>query len=130
MSISRKINYPVGDFLIRLKNAVIARNKVVKSPATKVVKSVAEILKSEGFLETLTVDGGVMTATLSIKRKEPVLMDVKLVSKPGLRIYMKLDELRKQVGPFVLILSTPLGILTGKNAIKKKTGGEVIAKIY
>ena len=127
---SKKINYPVGDFLIRLKNAVIAGNKEVSVPETKLIKAVASVLKKEGYVENIKVGEGNMVVSLAIRRKEPVLMNIKLVSKPGLRIYMKVDELENIRGPFFVILSTPLGILTGREAVKKSIGGEVIARIY
>ncbi len=127
---SRKIGYPVGDFLIRLKNAVISGNKEIVVPETKLIKAVSSVLKKEGYISDIQSNGKVMTIGLTIRRKEPVLMDVKLVSKPGLRIYMKVDELETQRGPFFMILSTPLGIMTAREAIKKRTGGEVIAKIF
>jgi small subunit ribosomal protein S8 len=127
---SKKINYPIGDFLIRLKNAVIAGNKEVVVPTTKLIKSVSQVLKKSGFISEIKENEGSMSVTLAIRRKEPVLMDVRLISKPGLRIYMKVDELEKAKGPYVAILSTPLGIMTAMDAIKKKTGGELIARIY
>lgn len=129
-NISRKINYPVGDFLIRMKNAVIAGNKEITVPATKLIKSVAHVLKNMGYITELNSQDGTLTVSLAIRRKEPVLMNVKLVSKPGLRVYMRVDELESIKGPFTIILSTPLGIMTAKDAIKKRTGGEVIAKIF
>jgi small subunit ribosomal protein S8 len=128
--LSKKINYPIGDFLIRLKNAVIAGNKEIMVPSTKLIKSVSEVLKKAGYLSEVKYETAVTTVSLAIRRKEPVLMDVRLVSKPGLRIYMKVDELESQKGPFIVILSTPSGIMTGQEAIKKRIGGEVIARIY
>jgi small subunit ribosomal protein S8 len=129
-NISRKMNYPIGDFLIRLKNAVIAGRKEVNVPVTKLLKSVAEVLKKEGFLSDVKADEDNLSVTLAIRRKEPILMDVQLVSKPGLRVYMKLDELQSKKGPYIAIVSTPLGVMSSQEAIKKKTGGEVIAKIF
>lgn len=127
---SKNMNYPVGDFLIRLKNAVIAGNKEISVPTTKLIKSVALVLKNGGFISDINNQGGSITVNLAIRRKEPVLMDVKLVSKPGLRIYMKVEELESIKGPFVIILSTPLGIMMARDAVKKRVGGEMIAKIY
>jgi len=125
-----KINYPIGDFLVRLKNAIISGNTEVSVPKTKLIKAVVDVMKKEGFFTDVKSDEKQLTVTLAIRRKEPVLMDVKLVSKPGLRVYMKVDELDSLRGPFMVILSTPMGIMSGREAIKKKMGGEVIAKLY
>jgi len=124
------LNYPVGDFLIRLKNAAMAERSVVSANKSKLNKAVAEALKKEGFLDEVKEEKDGLTVKLSFRKKEPVLLDVKLVSKPGLRIYMNVEELVAKKGPSVVILSTPLGVLSAKDAIKKKVGGEVIAEIF
>ena len=127
--IKTHVNYPVGDFLVRLKNAAIAGNKEIELSTSKLIKNVALALKKEGLLASVEEKSGNLTVILSYRKKEPVLMDVKLVSKPGLRIYIGVDELAKKRGPSVLILSTPIGVITGKDAIKKRVGGELIAEI-
>lgn len=115
----------VIDFLIRIKNAALARKKEVKLPAGKKVRAVAEVLKRLGYLEEI----GEEKVVLSYKNKKPVLLDLKLVSKPGLRIYLGVSEMEKVKGPFLYLLSTPKGILSSKEAIKQRVGGEVIAKL-
>lgn len=122
-------NYPVGDFLVRIKNASLARRKVVEFPAYKFVVSVAKALQKEGYLREVKEDGVILKAALSYKKKEPLVTNVKLVSKPGLRIYMKYEELEKIKSPSILIISTPKGVMSSKEAINKKLGGEVIAEI-
>ncbi len=122
-------NYPIGDFLIRIKNAGLARRREVVMQETKLVKSVAEALKKEGYLLEVTENDGELVAKLAYRRKEPVLLDLKLISKPGLRIYMGVDELEKIKKPSMLILSTPQGIMSSKDAIKKRVGGEVLVEI-
>ena len=123
------VNYPVGDFLIRLKNAVMAGRGSVSVSRTNLIKEVAEALKKEGFLEKVEENEGKLVVALTIRKKEPVLMDVKHVSKPGLRIYMGVEELAKRKSPAVLLVSTSKGILTAQDAIKKRVGGELIAEI-
>ena len=123
------INYPVGDFLVRLKNASMAKHKSVSTPLTKLAKNVAETLKKERYLEDVRVSGGILITDLAFHKKQPVLMDVKLVSKPGLRVYMNVDELAAKRTPSLLIISTPLGVLTSREAIKNRVGGEIIAEI-
>ncbi len=123
------INYPVGDFLIRLKNARMAKLKTVSVPSTKLMKATADALEASGFLRDVTLADGTLEVNLVYKKKEPVIMDVKLVSKPGLRIYMNVDQLEKRRKPSILILSTPKGVMSSKKALKERVGGEVIAEI-
>ena len=125
----KSINYPVGDFLIRVKNASLARRKTVDFPANKFVAAVAECLVKERYLDDAQTDQGVLRVSLSYRKKEPMITAVKLVSKPGLRVYMKVEDLVKIKSPSILILSTPDGIMSSREAIKKKLGGEVIVKI-
>lgn len=123
-------NYLIGDFLIRIKNASLSRNKTVESVSTKIVKNVAVILKKEGFLENLKEEGGKVVCSLSYRRKEPVISGVNLVSKPGLRVYKSAKDLEGKKGPSIFLVSTPLGVLTSREAVKKRVGGEVIAEIW
>lgn len=122
-------NYPVGSFLIKLKNAVLAGIEEISFEKTKLIEDVAELLKREGFISQIDQDDGFLRVRVSMRNKKPVLMDVRLVSRPGLRVYMKYREILQTKGPWILILSTPLGVMTGAEALKKKTGGEVIAKV-
>lgn len=124
------VNYPVGDFLIRIKNAARADKKEVVTSFSNKIMAVASALKKLGYLNEVEKKEGVLSASLAYKKKEPVLLDLKLVSRPGLRTYMNVDELGSVRGPFIFLLSTPAGILSGKEAIKKGVGGEVIAKIW
>ena len=122
-------NYQIGDFLIRLKNASMANIKEVVFPKTKLVLEVAKILKIEKFLDSVEEKDENVIVKLSIFSKKPVLSNVTIISKPGLRIYMSADELEKIKTPDVYILTTPKGVLSGKMAMKLRVGGEVIAKI-
>jgi small subunit ribosomal protein S8 len=123
-------NYPVGDFLIRIKNAAMAGNKEVVTPNTKLINAVAGALLKAGFLQEVKVDGNDLVVNLAYRSKRPVIMDVKLVSKPGLRVYISWDELDKSRGPQSLLVSTPKGIMFAKDAIAIKQGGELIAEIF
>jgi small subunit ribosomal protein S8 len=123
------INYPVGDFLIRLKNARMARLKSVTVPSTKLIKATADALAASGFLRDVALTDGTLEVGLVYRKKEPVIMDVTLVSKPGLRIYMNVDQLEKRRKPSILILSTPKGVMSSKKALKERVGGEVIAEV-
>jgi len=122
-------NYSIGDFLIRIKNASLANNKQVEAYATKFIKSMAKALKEEGFLEKVEEKDGLIKASLAFSHKKPVVMDVKLVSRPGLRVYKSADELEKIKRPTVFMVSTSKGIMSSRKAIKQRLGGEVLAEI-
>ncbi len=123
------INYPVGDFLIQIKNAAMAKRREVEVDSTKLIKAVAIAMKKEGYLERVTTKKGKLIATLSYRKKEPVLIDLKLVSSPGLRIYQDVDDLERFRGPSIFILTTPKGVISSREAIKKRVGGEVIVQV-
>jgi len=125
-------NYPVGDFLVQIKNAALSEKREFNLVSTKFIKAVADVLKKEGILEEVTLDKEKrnVTVRLNYHKKRPVLIDLKLVSKPGLRRYMDVDDLKKKRGASFLLLSTPSGVMVSKDAIKKNIGGEVIAEIW
>lgn len=122
-------NYHIADFLIRLKNASMANIKEVTMAKTNLIVAVAKALKSEKFLNDIKIEGNNITVKLSIYKKTPVLTNVTIISRPGLRIYMSVDEIEAIKSPDIYILSTPKGVMSGKQAIKARVGGEVIAKV-
>jgi len=122
-------NYSIGDFLIKLKNAARAGKKKVIVKEIKLVREVAKVLVKTGVLDGVKKQKGLLEVDLAYLKKEPVLLDLKIVSKPGLRVYMTVDELSGYRKPSMLIISTPEGILTNHEAIKKNVGGEVIAEV-
>lgn len=124
-------NYRAGDFLIRIKNSAMARRSELSLTNTKFIHALALSLKEEGFLNDVKLTEGILTVQLAQSHKLPLLMDLRLVSKPGLRVYKSVSELKKRkVGSSILILSTPSGIMSGKKAIKNNLGGEVIVEIW
>lgn len=123
------LNYTLGDFLIKLKNAAMAKNKIFRARPTKLIFAVAASLKKHGYLDEVKKDKNFSEFSLAFKNKRPVLTDLKLVSKPGLRIYTDIWELQKRRKPSILIISTPKGILSSKEALKSGVGGEVIAEV-
>lgn len=123
------VNYPVGDFLIRLKNATLARKHTFSLANTRLISAVAKTLKNEGFLEEVSEKEKKLFVRIAYKKKEPVMLDLRLVSKPGLRVYMGVDNIQELKGPSVLILSTPKGVMSSREAIKRRLGGEVIAEV-
>jgi small subunit ribosomal protein S8 len=132
MSKTRKqstTNYPVGDFLIKLKNASRAGNKEVSVAASNKIMAIAEALKKLGFLDSAKREKDIITVALAFKNKKPILMDVTLKSKPGLRIYVGVDEIEKKKGPSIYLITGPNGIISSRQAVKTRTGGELIAEI-
>ena len=123
-------NYPVGDFLIRVKNISLAGKHDVEAPLTKGVKAVAEALKRSGYVEEVKSAKGVLTATIAYRRKKPIMLGLKLISRPGLRIYMDVDDIEKKRGPSIYLVSTPKGVLITKEVIAKRAGGEVLAEVW
>lgn len=125
------VGYPVGDFLIRIKNAARGGLRELSLPETKLIRQVARVLKDEGYLEKVESKKGILKAELKYYKKEPLLTNIKLVSKPGLRIYSKVDDLkRRRSRASMLILSTPNGVLSSIKAVKRGVGGEVIAEVW
>ena len=123
-------NYPVGDFLIRIKNASIAGRSELVTPSTKMIRAVADVLKAEGYVREIAEEDGSLKVNLTFVKKNPVLMDLKLISKLGLRIYKNVDELKEHRGVSFYIMSTPKGVISSKKAIKENVGGEVIAEVW
>jgi small subunit ribosomal protein S8 len=124
-----KTNYPLGDFLIRIKNAAMARNKSVVVTPNKQIEAVAKAFEKAGYLDGVKKEKGLLTVALTFKNKRPLLMDLKLISKPGLRIYMDVAEIESKKGPAIYLISTPKGIISSREAIKSRTGGEVICEV-
>jgi small subunit ribosomal protein S8 len=122
-------NYPIGDFLIKIKNASMAGRKEVKVTAGNKILAIAEALKKLGYLDSVKKEEGILSVALAFKNKKPLLMNVKLMSKPGLRIYMGVDEIEKKKGPSILLITSPTGIISSRQAVKTRQGGEVIAEI-
>lgn len=129
------VNDPVGDMLTRIRNAAMARSKVVEMPFSKLKLAVAKILIDEGYLLSAEKVGNEFPITLRLELaysgKSPVLIGVKRVSKPGLRWYVGKKDLRVVMGGAgVSIVSTPMGIMTGKTAKAKGVGGELLCEIW
>lgn len=123
-------NYPVGDFLIKVKNTSMAKNKSLEVISSKQIVALAESLKKLGYLNDIKKEKTMLNLSLAFKNKKPVLIDLKLVSKPGLRVYWGADEIASKKGPSTFLISTPKGILSAKEATKQRMGGEVIAEIW
>ncbi len=128
------INDPVGDFLTRIRNGQQARKKFIVSPSSKLRESVAEVLKSEGYIAdfTVTAEGNKKTMSVTLKyfAGKPVIEKLVRVSTPSLRVYKGKDELPKVLGGLgVAIISTPKGVTSDRKARLSGQGGEVICLV-
>lgn len=125
----KPVNYPVGDFLIKIKNAALVNKKQISYPYSKLVYAVSQKLIDLGFLDKVEKEDNELMISLKYHKKEPIIMSIKLVSRPGLRIYKSAQELDDKKGPSVYIVTTNKGVLSDAEAVKKNIGGEVIAEI-
>ncbi|CCJ65992.1 30S ribosomal protein S8 [Leuconostoc falkenbergense] len=127
---------PIADLLTRIRNANLAHHEVVEIPASKIKKSIAEILKSEGFIRDVEyIDDnkqGVIRVFLKYgEDRNRVITGIKRISKPGLRKYAKAEDLPKVLnGLGIAIISTSAGVITDKEARSKQVGGEVLAYVW
>ena len=130
------VNDPIADMLTRIRNAQVAKHDTVMVPASNMKKSIAKILLNEGYVKTVeTIDDG-MAGVIKIglkytQNKQAVIVGLKRISKPGLRVYASCQELPKVLGGLgIAIVSTPKGVMTDKEARKLNVGGEVLAYIW
>ena len=126
----------IADMLTRIRNANQMKYKTVEVVGTKMTKGIADILKNEGYIEDYTYEkntnGDKMTITLKYgAKKERVIVGLKRISKSGLRVYAKAEELPRVLnGLGIAIISTSKGLMTDKEAREKGLGGEVLAYIW
>ncbi len=131
-----QITDPIADLLTRIRNASTAKHETVDVPASKMKKAIVEILSEEGYIKNYQVidddKQGVIRITLKYAPgKVSVISGLKRVSKPGLRIYMKADEMPQVLkGLGIAIVSTSKGIMTDKKARREHIGGEVLAFVW
>ncbi|MBP3584316.1 MAG: 30S ribosomal protein S8 [Peptococcaceae bacterium] len=127
---------PIADFLTRIRNANMVMHEKVEIPASKTKIALAEILKNEGFIKDYEQieDGkqGVIRVYLKYgPNREKVISGLKRISKPGLKVYCKKDEIPKVLGGLgIAVISTSKGIMTDKEARKLGLGGEVICYVW
>jgi small subunit ribosomal protein S8 len=122
--------------LTRVRNANSAFQGTVSMPSSKKLVEIARILEAEGYVSDYTVTPGGTQPTLQITlkhgaRKERVITGIRRISKPGLRVYAKKDELPRVLGGLgIAVISTSKGVMTDKQAKKAGVGGEVIAYVW
>jgi small subunit ribosomal protein S8 len=132
------ISDPIADYLTRLRNAQMAKHRIVEIPASNLKKRITEILYEQGYIlkyqfeETENKQGLIRIAVkYDLDTKQPIIRQMKRVSRPGLRNFVKATELPRVInGLGTAIISTSKGLLTDKQARKENVGGEVMFYIY
>ena len=126
---------PIADFLTRLRNASTAKKTLVALPYSRIKNDIARVLKDEGYIVDFKVEGEGATHQIQVTTKfvqqTPAISGLKRVSRPGLRRYVGADEIpRVRGGQGIAILSTPRGVLSGREAKRQNVGGELLAYVY
>ena len=130
------INDPIADMLTRIRNGLIARHDSVTMPASNMKKAIAKILLDEGYIKSVDfvddgLQGQIKIVLKYVQGKESVIKGLKRISKPGLRVYARNDEIPKVLGGLgIAIVSTSKGVMTDKEARNAGVGGEVLAYIW
>ena len=130
------VNDPISDMLTRIRNAGMMRHAELTMPSTKILVEIARILREEGYIAGYQVIEKAPQNALSIQLKydgtrKHVIREIKRVSKPGLRQYRKRDNLNRVYnGLGVSIVTTSQGIMTGREAYRRRVGGELLCTVY
>ena len=127
---------PISDMLARIRNGSLARHDRVEMPHSNLKKHVADVLKSEGFLDDVRESEGEGRKTLTLvlrygKDKSSAIDGIRRVSAPGRRVYVRYDRIpRVRSGMGVSILSTSHGVMSDRTAREQKVGGELLCEIW
>jgi len=127
---------PIADMLTRIRNANQMKHETVEMPASKLKSEILAVLKEEGYitdykLVAAGVQGTIRVTLKYLPNKERAVRGLKKISKPGLRVYAKSDELPRVLnGLGIAVVSTSQGIMTDREARKKQVGGEIIAYVW
>lgn len=126
---------PIADMLTRIRNGLAAKHETVTMPSSKEKAAIAKILLDEGYINGYKVEGDTKkTLTIDLKygkNGEKVISGLRRISKPGLRVYAKVENLPRVLnGLGTALISTSCGMMTDRDARKKNMGGEVIAYIW
>lgn len=127
-------DYLVADTLIRIKNSYKAGHREVSVPYSKVIHFLCKILEEQGFIEGMQIgkDKKEIILKLKFNKRKPALTDLRIISKPSLRIYVGRKNLPRRGfgGLGIVIISTSSGLMTATNAAKKGLGGELICEVW
>jgi small subunit ribosomal protein S8 len=130
-------NDTIADMLTRIRNANLARHQTTEIPATKMTRSIARVLKDEGFITEFEEAGEGVKKKLVVslkykgKNRQPIVTALKRISKPGLRVYSNRKDLPRVLGGIgIAIISTSSGIMTDREARRQGLGGEVLCYVW
>ncbi|MFD2937998.1 30S ribosomal protein S8 [Spirosoma flavum] len=128
---------PIADFLTRVRNAIRAKHRVVEIPASNIKKEITKVLYEKGYIQNYKFDDNTPQGTIKIAlkynptTKQPAIVDLQRISRPGLRKYRGADNLPRILnGLGVAIISTSKGVMTDKEAKTLNVGGEVLCYVY
>jgi len=125
---------PIADLLTRIRNACLARHRSLDVPASRMKDQILKVLQEEGYIDSFrAVEGAqrLTRITLRFYKHQPVIQNIRRVSTPGLRRYIKAQDIPRVVGGLgVAILSTPAGVISGDEAKRRNVGGELIATVW
>ena len=127
---------PIADMLTRIRNAVQAKHQKVDMPGSRLKIEIARILKEEGYITNYKVaeEGAKKTIKIYLKYDPtnlPVISEIERVSRPGCRVYVGRNEISRVLGGLgINILTTPKGVMTGRQARKEGVGGEILCEVY
>lgn len=125
------VSDPIADVLTRIRNGYLAKKKKVIVPFSGLKEKLAQILVKEEFLREAKREGQELILQLKYRAGQPAVQRIRRISKPGRRIYKKAKELKSiQSGLGISIVSSPQGLMTNKEARKKRLGGEVICEVW
>ncbi|MBD0267906.1 30S ribosomal protein S8 [Pseudanabaena sp. FACHB-2040] len=130
-------NDTIADMLTRIRNATLARHQTVEIPSTRMTRSIAQVLKDEGFIADVAETGEDIKRMLVIslkykgRNRQPIIRNLTRVSKPGLRVYSNRKDLPRVLGGIgIAIISTSSGIMTDRDARRQGIGGEVLCYVW
>jgi small subunit ribosomal protein S8 len=126
---------PIADFLTIIRNGIMAKKENVDMPASKMTKAVLEILKNNDYIDNFkSIEDkkqGILRVYLKYIAGKSMIINLKRVSRPGLRIYTRYDQIPRVLrGRGIAVMSTSRGILTGEEARQQRLGGEVICYVW
>jgi small subunit ribosomal protein S8 len=133
---SMNLTDPVADFLTRIRNAYRARHQKLDAPASRLKSEIARILKEEGYISNYKAveEEGLKLIRVYLKygpNNEAVIRDLQRISKPGCRVYLGKDEIKRvQGGLGISIMTTPKGVMTGRQARRENVGGEILCEVW
>ena len=127
---------PIADMLTRMRNAIMVRHDSVMIPTSKVKLAIAKVLKDEGFITEFEVVKDKTHKNIKVQLKyvgknQPIIAGIERISKPGLRVYVERQEIPRVYGGIgIAVVSTPKGIMTGKQAWRQGIGGELLCYVW